>query len=39
MQAELWSAEPADESTVIRKGDKVEVVEIEGLRLKVKKIK
>jgi len=36
--SELWTAE-ADEGTgKIRKGDRVEVVEIKGLRLKVKKI-
>jgi len=35
----LWSAESADESEKIRKGDKVEVVEVKGLRLKVRKIK
>lgn len=39
LQSELWSAEPADESEKIRKGDKVEVVEVKGLRLKVRKIK
>jgi len=39
LQAELWSAESADESEKIRKGDQVEVVEVKGLRLKVKKIK
>ena len=37
--SELWSAEKMDESEKIRKGDKVEVVEVKGLRLKVKKIK
>jgi len=37
--SELWSAEAADTSERIRKGDTVEVVEIKGLRLKVKKIK
>jgi len=37
--SELWSAEKMDESDRIRKGDKVEVVEVKGLRLKVKKIK
>jgi membrane-bound serine protease (ClpP class) len=39
VQSELWSADKADESEKIRKGDKVEVVEVKGLRLKVKKIK
>jgi membrane-bound serine protease (ClpP class) len=37
--SELWSAEKADPSERIRKGDRVEVVEIKGLRLKVRKIK
>jgi len=39
LQSELWSAESAAESDTIRKGDKVEVVEVKGLRLKVRKIK
>jgi membrane-bound serine protease (ClpP class) len=39
VQSELWSAERVDESTKLRKGDKVEVVEVKGLRLKVKKTK
>jgi len=39
LQSELWSAESMDDTTKIRKGDKVEVVEVKGLRLKVKKIK
>ncbi|NTV37935.1 MAG: hypothetical protein HGA82_01910, partial [Anaerolineales bacterium] len=34
---ELWSAEIVPESEPIFKGDRVEVVRIEGLRLKVKK--
>jgi membrane-bound ClpP family serine protease len=38
LQSELWSAESVDASETIRKGDKVEVVEVKGLRLKVKKI-
>jgi membrane-bound serine protease (ClpP class) len=37
--SELWSAEKVDESDKIRKGDTVEVVEIKGLRLKVRKKK
>lgn len=37
--SELWSAESADEAESIGKGDKVEVVEVKGLRLKVRKIK
>ncbi|MBE0682117.1 MAG: nodulation protein NfeD [Anaerolineales bacterium] len=35
--SELWSAEKADESESIRKGDLIEVVEVRGLRLIVKK--
>ncbi|HSG43479.1 MAG TPA: nodulation protein NfeD [Anaerolineales bacterium] len=37
--SELWSADAADESEKIRKGDTVEVVEVKGLRLKVRKKK
>ncbi len=36
--SELWSAEAAGGSDKISKGDHVEVVEVKGLRLKVKKI-
>jgi len=36
--SELWTAEAVEGSGKIRKGDKVEVVEVRGLRLKVKKI-
>jgi membrane-bound serine protease (ClpP class) len=36
--SELWSAEPALGSEKIRKGDRVEVVEVKGLRAKVRKI-
>jgi membrane-bound serine protease (ClpP class) len=36
--SELWSAESADAES-IGKGDRVEVVEVKGLRLKVRKIK
>jgi len=39
LRSELWSAEKVAESDKIRKGDKVEVVEVKGLRLKVRKIK
>jgi membrane-bound ClpP family serine protease len=39
VESELWTAEPTAESEKISKGDKVEVVEIKGLRLKVRKIK
>jgi membrane protein implicated in regulation of membrane protease activity len=35
--SELWSAEKADGSESIGKGDLVEVVEVRGLRLIVKK--
>jgi membrane-bound ClpP family serine protease len=35
--SELWSAEKAAESESIGKGDKIEVVEVRGLRLIVKK--
>lgn len=35
--AELWSAEKAPDSEPIGKGDKIEVVEVRGLRLIVKK--
>lgn len=37
LESELWSAEAADGSAEIHKGDRVEVVKVEGLRLKVKK--
>jgi membrane-bound serine protease (ClpP class) len=37
--SELWSAETAAGSDPISKGDHVEVVEVKGLRLRVKKIK
>jgi membrane-bound serine protease (ClpP class) len=39
MGSELWSAESVEGSEKIRKGDKVEVVGVKGLRLKVRKIK
>jgi membrane-bound serine protease (ClpP class) len=35
--AELWSAEAAEAGQVIKAGEKVEVVRVEGLRLIVKK--
>jgi membrane-bound serine protease (ClpP class) len=35
--SELWSAEKSTESESIRKGDQIEVVEVRGLRLIVKK--
>jgi membrane-bound serine protease (ClpP class) len=37
--SELWTAESVDTIDSIGKGDKVEVVEVKGLRLKVRKIK
>ena len=37
LESELWSAEAVHESEKIGKGDQVEVVEVKGLRLKVKK--
>ncbi len=37
LESELWSAEKSAESESIRKGDFVEVVEVRGLRLIVKK--
>lgn len=36
--AELWTAEAVPGSDPIRKGDRVEVVAVEGLRLKVRKV-
>ncbi len=38
VESELWTAEIAEGSEKIRKGDRVEVVEVEGLRLKVRKV-
>jgi len=37
--SELWTADPVESSESIGKGDRVEVVEVKGLRLKVRKIK
>ena len=37
VESELWSAEAVPDSEKIGKGDKVEVVEVQGLRLKVRK--
>ncbi len=37
--SELWTAELAEGAGKIRKGEKVEVVKVEGLTLKVKKTK
>ena len=36
--SELWTAEAVEGSGKIRKGDRVEVVEVKGLRLKVRKV-
>jgi len=36
--SELWTAEADEGSEKIRKGDRVEVVEVKGLRLKVRKL-
>jgi membrane-bound serine protease (ClpP class) len=36
--SELWTAEATEGSRKIRKGDQVEVVEVKGLRLKVRKL-
>lgn len=38
VESELWTAETAEGSRNIRKGDRIEVVEIKGLRLRVRKI-
>ena len=39
LESELWTAEPINGSEKIGKGDRVEVVEVKGLRLRVRKIK
>jgi membrane-bound serine protease (ClpP class) len=38
VESELWTAEPSAGSAAIGKGDRVEVVEVKGLRLKVRKV-
>ncbi len=38
VESELWSAEPAEGSATIAKGDKIEVVSVAGLRLRVRKV-
>jgi membrane-bound serine protease (ClpP class) len=38
VESELWTAEPVAGSDAIRKGDRVEVVQVSGLRLKVRRI-
>ena len=38
VESELWTAEAVEGSEKIRKGDRVEVVEVKGLRLKVRKV-
>jgi membrane-bound serine protease (ClpP class) len=37
VESELWTAEAADDSATISKGDKVKVVEVQGVHLKVRK--
>ena len=37
--SELWTAESVDAADPIGKGDRVEVVEVKGLRLKVRKVR
>ncbi len=37
VESELWTAEAYPGSGAISKGDRVEVVEVKGLRLKVRK--
>ncbi len=39
VQGELWSAELTEGAAPIHPGEKIEVVKVEGLRLKVKKLK
>jgi membrane-bound serine protease (ClpP class) len=38
VESELWSAESAEGSSAIAKGDKIEVVGVTGLRLRVRKV-
>jgi membrane-bound ClpP family serine protease len=37
VESELWTAEAAEDSASIHKGDRIEVVEVRGLRLIVRK--
>lgn len=37
VESELWTAEAADDSVAISKGDRVQVVEVHGVRLRVRK--
>jgi membrane-bound serine protease (ClpP class) len=37
VESELWTAEAADDSATIGKGDRVQVVEVHGVRLRVRK--
>jgi membrane-bound serine protease (ClpP class) len=39
VQSELWSAELAEGAQPIKSGEKIEVVKVQGLRLKVRKLK
>lgn len=38
LQSELWTAELSDGAEMIKNGERVEVVQVEGLRLKVRKV-
>ncbi|MEK6222686.1 MAG: NfeD family protein, partial [Chloroflexota bacterium] len=38
MRGELWTAELMDNKKPIKDGERVEVIEVEGLRIKVRKI-
>lgn len=38
VDSELWTAEPYPGSSAIGKGDRIEVVDVKGLRLKVRKV-
>jgi membrane protein implicated in regulation of membrane protease activity len=37
VESELWTAEAAEGSTAIVRGDRIEVMDVKGLRLKVRK--
>ena len=37
LASEAWTARPADRTASIKKGDKVEVVSVDGLELRVRK--
>jgi membrane-bound serine protease (ClpP class) len=38
VESELWTAEAAEDSAAIRKGDRVRVIEVHGVHLKVRKV-